>query len=194
MKGIVFTHFMEMVEETFGFEVVDQLLEETDLPSGGAYTAVGTYDHSEMVALVFKLSEVSKTGVDKLLKVFGKYLFGQFAKSYAHFFEGSKNAFDFLLSIENYIHVEVLKLYPDAELPKFETSIIDEGKTLKMVYSSERRMGDLAQGLIESALDHYQEEAMIRRNNIELNGKKVEFLITRVKNERSRTLEKEVGA
>lgn len=29
-------------------------------------------------------------------------------------------AFQFLKNIENYIHVEVRKLYPDAELPTFE--------------------------------------------------------------------------
>ena len=38
MKGIVFSEFMELVEEKFGLETVDHLIESTDLASGGAYT------------------------------------------------------------------------------------------------------------------------------------------------------------
>ena len=194
MKGVVFTHFTEMVEETFGFEVMDRLLLESDLPSGGAYTSVGTYDHSEMVTLVVKLSEVTNTEISFLLKTFGKYLFGQFAKSYAHFFVDCDNAFDFLESIENYIHVEVLKLYPDAELPTFETSILNDGNTLKMVYTSDRRMGDLAEGLIESALAHYKEEAEVKRVSLNGDGRQIEFYITRIANGQSRNLEAEMAA
>jgi hypothetical protein len=32
MKGIVFTEFFEMVEDKFGFEMSNQLVEETNLP------------------------------------------------------------------------------------------------------------------------------------------------------------------
>ncbi len=48
MKGIVFTNFFEMVEEKIGFELVDQLIEGTELATGGAYTTIGTYDHKEL--------------------------------------------------------------------------------------------------------------------------------------------------
>jgi hypothetical protein len=36
MKGLVFTEFFEMVEEKLGFELVDQLIEKTELATGGA--------------------------------------------------------------------------------------------------------------------------------------------------------------
>ena len=42
MKGIVFTEFLEMVEAQFGLDTVDAIIENSDLPSRGAYTAVGT--------------------------------------------------------------------------------------------------------------------------------------------------------
>ena len=41
MKGIVFTEFLEMVEERYSAEVMDQILLGAKLPSGGAYTARG---------------------------------------------------------------------------------------------------------------------------------------------------------
>ena len=60
MKGIVFCEFVEMMEAEFSAEMADEIISSTELESGGAYTAVGTYDHNEMLALVTQLSE--KTG------------------------------------------------------------------------------------------------------------------------------------
>src|SRR6266540_2882152 len=120
MKGMIFTEFLEMVEDHFSPEVADRIIEACHLPSGGAYTAVGTYDHHEMVQLVTELSRESGIAVPALLHLFGKHLFGRFVANYPQFFEGIDSAFDFLEKIHSYIHVEVRKLYPDAELPSFE--------------------------------------------------------------------------
>lgn len=96
MKGIVFSEFLELVEEKFGLETVDHLIESTELASGGAYTAVGTYPHSEMVALVVALSQKSGIPVPDLLKVFGHHLFNTFNKNYSVFFEGVEHPYDLL--------------------------------------------------------------------------------------------------
>ena len=45
MKGIVFTEFFELVEDKFGLEVVQQIIDECKLESEGIYTSVGTYSH-----------------------------------------------------------------------------------------------------------------------------------------------------
>ena len=113
MKGIVFTEFIELVEEKFGYAMVDDIIEASDLPSGGAYTAVGTYSHSEMVKLVAQLSQRTDISVDDLLKIYGKHLLSVFLRSYPQFFENVNSAFTFLQKIDNYIHLEVQKLYPD---------------------------------------------------------------------------------
>jgi len=96
MKGIVFTEFLEMVEDHFSIDMVDNLIDDCDLPSGGAYTAVGTYSHEEIVALVSALSKRTNTPVSQLLKVFGEHLFGQFAKNYSSFFSHTSNTLHFL--------------------------------------------------------------------------------------------------
>ncbi len=56
MKGIVFSEFIDMVDEKFSMEMSERLIDEVKPPSGGAYTTVGTYDAQEMVDLVLKLS------------------------------------------------------------------------------------------------------------------------------------------
>ena len=45
MKGLVFTEFLELVDEQFSFETCEQIIEMSDLPSGGIYTSVGTTSH-----------------------------------------------------------------------------------------------------------------------------------------------------
>lgn len=179
MKGIVFTEFFEMVEQAHGYEMVDQLIMDNDLPSGGVYTTIGTYEHTEMVTLVVDLGKKTKTPVPDLLHGFGRYLFGTFEKGYPMFFKAAKNSFDFLESIEKYIHVEVKKLYPDAQLPSFKTRRISEN-TLEMIYYSDRSMADFALGLIEKTFDHYNEKATIKRTDLMENGSKVQFLIEKL--------------
>ena len=51
MKGIIFTEFLELVEEKFGLGMVDKIISQSELNSGGAYTSVGTYEFSEMLQL-----------------------------------------------------------------------------------------------------------------------------------------------
>lgn len=178
MKGIVFTEFLEMVEEKYGYEIVDKIIDESQLPSGGAYTSIGTYSHAEMVHLITGLSRHTSEDVPSLLKAFALYFFDTLEKTYPHFLEAADNAFDFLESIDKYIHVEVRKLYPDAELPHFETRQLADNK-LEMIYASERSMADFAEGLMERAIGYYGESASIVRQNLTADGKKVQFIVTK---------------
>lgn len=162
MKGVVFTEFFGMVEQEFSADLVDDLIDATQPASGGAYTAVGTYDHREIVAMVVELSARSGTPVPDLLQAFGRYLFGRFHAMYPVFFEGVDGSFAFLDSIERVIHAEVRKLHPDAELPRFETELLgDDGMVL--VYRSPRHMEDLAAGLIAGCAEHFGDEVHIDR-------------------------------
>jgi Haem-NO-binding len=179
MKGIVFTEFLEMVEQNYGYAIVDDLITHSSLDSEGAYTAIGTYQHTEMVQLLSRLSTITNTPVPALMKAFGHYLFGTFTKNYPHFFTTAATAFDFLFSIENYIHVEVRKLYPDAQFPRFQTQKLDEN-TLEMIYNSERRMSDFAEGLLEKTFEHYQEKCSIKKIMMEVSGTKVKFIIKKI--------------
>jgi len=156
MKGIVFTVFTEMVEEKFSADMLDDIIDACDLPSGGVYTAVGTYDHQEIVQLVVQLSKRTDIPVDDLIRAFGEYVFGVFLRGYPQFFEGAKDSLHFLSGVHDYIHVEVKKLYPDAELPSFSYQRPDD-RTLVMEYRSARPLAPLAEGLITGCLRHFDD-------------------------------------
>ncbi|OKL44159.1 heme NO-binding domain-containing protein [Pseudovibrio exalbescens] len=162
MLGVVFAEFIEMVEEEFSPDVADQVFEavEDALPSGGAYTAVGEYHHSEILTLIAQLSQQTGVPADELVQRFGQYLFGRFTVLYPEFFTDADDTFAFLASIENYIHREVRKLYPHAELPRFNCSAPDE-RTLIMHYESKRPFASLAHGLILGCIDHFGQKVEV---------------------------------
>ncbi len=163
MKGVVFTEFLEMVEALHSADMVDDLIDEAALPSGGAYTSVGTYPFSEMAALVGLLSKKTSTPVPALLQAFGRHLLSRFVVGYPQFFEVEGGAFSFLERLDGYIHVEVRKLYPDAELPRFETE--RRGDVLVLRYRSERKLADLAEGLLRGAIEHFGEVLTLDRED-----------------------------
>lgn len=164
MKGLVFTEFTSMVEEKFGEDMVDDLIDESEPESGGAYTAVGTYNHQELVDMVVLLSDKVSVPVPDLIRTFGHHLAMVFASKFPEFFAEVDNTLDFLKKIDNHIHVEVRKLYPDAELPVFKFDDSVEGE-FKLVYSSERGFGDLALGLIEGVSKFFSEPFNIKRSD-----------------------------
>ena len=169
MKGIVFTEFSEMVEKMFGEEMLDDIIVATQPKSGGAYTTVGTYDHAELVNMVVELNKRTNVPVPKLIYTFGEYLGVTFAEKFTSFFVAAGNTFEFLKQIDNHIHVEVKKLYPDAELPGFSYKVGDDPENaFELHYSSSRGFADLAEGLICSTAKYYGEKFnIVRRDWVE---------------------------
>ena len=72
MKGIVFTVFTELVEDTFGLEMLDTIIEESNLASKGAYTSTGNYKFEELSQLLERLSHHTQMSVDDLLLAYSK--------------------------------------------------------------------------------------------------------------------------
>jgi hypothetical protein len=180
MKGVVFTELLEMVEARFSLAVVDAIITRAAPGSGAQYTSVGTYPAEELVALVRELSAQTSTPVPALLREFGAHLLRRFLVVHPKFFEGAPTAFALLSSVDGYIHVEVRKLYPDAELPQI-LCVPAGPDVLVLTYRSPRRFADLAEGLITATLDHYGERATIAREDLSQGrGEVVRFTVTRV--------------
>jgi hypothetical protein len=178
MKGIVFTEFLEMVESKFSPELADSIIEAAELPSGGAYTTVGTYDHGEMIKLVSCLSKETGASTAELMRSFGIYMFGRFYVLFPQYFAGIDSSFRFLELIEDYIHVEVRKLYPEAELPSFECDTSQPG-CLRLTYRSTRPFAALAEGLIRGCTAHFREDVDIKVEDLSNGtGTAARFFIT----------------
>lgn len=178
MKGMVFTEFMDLVETHWSLDMVDTLISDSGVASGGAYTAVGTYPHEEIVALVQSLSRQTGLPVPELIRTFGQHLFKRFSQIYPRFFEGVEGSFAFLSGIEDIIHAEVRKLYPDAELPTFEVE--QSPGRMVLTYISNHPFPDLAQGLIEGCIAHYGENIHVTREAADgIPGAQARFVLDR---------------
>ncbi|MBX2861625.1 MAG: heme NO-binding domain-containing protein [Vampirovibrio sp.] len=169
MKGVVFTLLNELVEEKFGMDAWEAALDGSDPPLDGVYTAAGTYPDKELFALVGQLSNLSQVPVNTLVHTFGQFMLGKLALLYPGFFSSASTAKEFVRSVDNVIHVEVKKLYPQAELPSITYE--DPGPdALVMIYQSPRKLCYLAEGLIDGTAKYYGTEIQQQQTRCVHNG------------------------
>ena len=160
MKGVVFNIFSDLVTDTFGWEVWDQLIESTQPASDAIYTSAEVYPDEELVAYVTALSNITGTEAPDLIRAFGKYMMHKFKGIHPEFLDG-QTAKSFLASVHDVIHVEVKKLHPDSLLPTFEYEDTGEN-SLTMIYSSERKLCHLAEGLVQGVSEVFGQPISIR--------------------------------
>lgn len=176
MKGIVFREFLDLVETKFGLNTVNEIIEKSELKSKGAYTSIGTYEFSEMLSLITNLSEKTKITIDDLLHTYGLHFFSVLEQNYPKIVSKYNNPIALLSSIDSHIHVQVRKIYPEAELPKFE--VLDQTeKSITLIYTSSRSMYAFALGLIEKTFHHYKSNAKVTYHKLKEDGSKVKFVI-----------------
>lgn len=155
MKGVVFNLLNDMVERKYGLEAWDALLSSTGLD--GIYVATESYPDAELYALVGAASEMTSIDAADLVREFGRHMIPSFVRQYPVFFRDGMRLKDFLLTIDQVVHVEVSKLFPDAGLPEFRYSD-DAPDQLVMLYRSPRKLCGLAEGLIDGAASHFGEQ------------------------------------
>ncbi|AFT76978.1 2,4-dihydroxyhept-2-ene-1,7-dioic acid aldolase [Alteromonas macleodii str. 'Black Sea 11'] len=154
MLGIVFTSLIDMLEEKVSPEFADDVIMEAGLENDGAYTAVGYYPFEQMQRLLGVLVEKTGKSANELLYDFGFYLFGKLGAVHGDVLANTHDMLDMLEHLDGDIHVQVKKLYPDADLPRFKV-ISRTDNTMRLQYYSERELYPLAEGLMDAAAVHY---------------------------------------
>lgn len=179
MKGVVFDEFIHMVEERFSLEMTDKIIGASHLATGGAYTSVGTYDHRELIELAEHLGSETGQPAPDIFRMFGIFLFKRFGTLYPNYFGQHASTFALLGSLDGQIHVEVKKLYPDAELPRFDHQFISSD-VMEMTYRSKRPFADLAEGLILGCIEYFHEHVDLMRKDLPCEeGTYTLFILTR---------------
>ncbi|MBD1558354.1 guanylate cyclase [Vibrio sp. S9_S30] len=177
MKGLIFTEFLELVEQKFGLPTLDKILDIAG--DDGVYTSVGSYSHLHLIELIMALSEETGVGTDELQEVFGRATFTKLFSTLTpeDVLNNSNSTFQFLRHVEDHIHLEVKKLYPDAQPPKFK--FLSENQTeLVIEYRSARCMGSVCKGLILGCADHFQENLSVKMKPMLEDASLVRFTLT----------------
>jgi len=178
MKGILLSEFIEYLETRFGEIETQQIIENADLPSNGSYSRVGMYGYQELIKLLSDAA--SSTGKDSeiILNEYTDHLFAVFQKDYSTFFQDAKNAIDMLKTIDDHIHIEVKKLYPDAELPEF--SYKEANDKLYLYYVSPRPLATVANALINACLKHFGNQEQLLKAELASDHKSATFIIHKI--------------
>lgn len=155
MKGIILSEFIEFLEVRLGEDTAQSIINDSQIKTGGAYSRVGLYDYQELLQLLNQTVVETSQEAGDLLQEFSDHLFMVFKRDYHTFFEGVGSAGEMLTQIDNHIHVEVKKLYPDAELPKFDYT--KDHNVLTLNYSSPRPLAAVAYSLVNACLKYFGE-------------------------------------
>lgn len=154
MKGVIFNSLADALIGIGGEELWDDVLERAKLD--GAYTTLGSYDDAEFLALVSTAAELLNRTTDEMVADVGELLAPQLAGRHPELVGEHDGTASLLCTLNDVIHPEVLKLYPDASVPDF-TTLRREGNKLDLLYRSKRNLPTLAAGLIRGAARLYDE-------------------------------------
>lgn len=158
MKGVVLNLLERTIVEEHGEAFWDEMIERSG--ASGAYTSLGDYPAEELAGLVAVAGDRLGLHPDEVVRRFGRSAIPHFHESYPELFAPHAELIPFLLTLNEIIHPEVRKLYPDALVPVFSYDRIDERRLL-MGYVSPRRLCALGEGLIAGAADHYRQPVRI---------------------------------
>ena len=161
MKGVVFNILEDMVVEKGGVVLWQQLLNNVGVE--GTYISSDTYSDAELFTIVHEVQKTLDIPLEEVIRSFGDFMFSKLADRYPIFVESEDELFSFLKSIEPVIHLEVKKLYNEANLPSIDCSN-EQGDSLLLNYRSPRKLCMLAEGLILGAATHYDTPVTIQHD------------------------------
>jgi len=156
MKGAIFTGFADFVEQQYGLTHWLKSVERAQLETNGEYISTELYDDQDFMQLLSATSSVTQASEEHLLRSFGASFFNvlyQIAKKHVIDID---NLFDFLIAVDQVIHIEVKKADPLAYTPSL---FYDQPSTESLIirYVSKRKLCFFAEGLILGAAKHFNQ-------------------------------------
>ncbi len=156
MKGIIFNLLEDYIENTFGAGEYEEMLAGCPLSVEDPELIVGpgTYPDRDFLAMVNWLALRNNRQDDEILRSFGRYSIIRLAERYPQFFNAYENPRDFLKSVGFIHHIEIRKLYKDAQTPEFSAEDHGEGR-MRLRYRSKRHLCAFVEGLIDGLAEQY---------------------------------------
>jgi hypothetical protein len=188
MKGIIFTEFLDLVEERFGLEMVDKIICQSRLESEGIYTSIGTYSFYEFLQLLHNLSKNNSISIINLLRVYATQIFSAMDTIHPDMLKSYNDSIEMIAAMNQHIekifttkdasHEQLLKAKSFSPLPQF---IVKEKTKNSLIinYKSQRRMEHFWLGLMHEMFQHFDETATIVLEKVKKDGSEVKFTITK---------------
>lgn len=167
MKGLLFTELMEMVEENFGYNTANAIVQHSKLSTNGVYTAARSYHRNEMSILFQQLHKQTRVSIQKLSIIFGMHLSKRIAFNYPHYFDYINRIFSFISKKES------IKRHHDEQLFEF---IESSENSLTIIYNPVLKANCISDGIAQGYLEYFNSLNCIQEKTLS-NGR-IKFIIT----------------
>ena len=175
MKGIIYSELVSFLDVKGGPCFTEQVLDQAQLPHGGAFSRVSRYPWEQAVQVVTSASKISGLDANDLCEEFGKFLFDRFTILYTEIISRYPTAEGMLGHVESHIHEEVKTLYPEAVPPKVASW--KEGEGYVVEYQSHRPFAHIAYGLVQGCMKHFGDTRKVEWVNPDPSGTTAHFRI-----------------
>lgn len=175
MVGFIFTEFIEMVENYFGYETVDRILLSSELDSNGIFTSASSYPDSDFFKLIEQLSKEVDLNSYELEVDVGKYLFKSFLRRFAPVLEGVTDANGFITVMNNHFKTNFSKIYPNDKFGYISLKTSENQLTVN--YRTDNKLTNLIEGIILGSFEHYHDGVGMIKEDIKGDGRNVNFII-----------------
>lgn len=169
MKGIVFNLLEQFITEKMGGEKYEEILAGCPLKTREPFVGPGSYPDEDLMALVNMTVEKMGVELPEALRAFGRFCVPKLAERFPIFMSPHNHPKPFLKTVGSVIHVEIKKLYPDAEPPSLTYDDPAPGQLI-IRYKSKRRLCRFMEGLIDGVADYYDSPIRYRQNGCMLEG------------------------
>lgn len=152
MKGVIFNVLESFIVDGWGEQAYDDILAMCPLSTKGVFVGPATYPDADLFAIVGQACARLGVPLPVALRAFGKYLGPRLAARVPTLVAAHHHPKSFLMAIDDIIHVEVRKLFRDAQPPRLTTT--DTGPdSLTVHYASSRNLCGLVSGLLDGTSD-----------------------------------------
>ncbi|MBX7138936.1 MAG: heme NO-binding domain-containing protein [Oligoflexia bacterium] len=173
MKGEVFNLLEQYLVEHAGPELCEQIHAKAapELEYKGPHIGPGTYEDRDFFTILKETVSALGISADAAALAFGKYCFPKLAARFGDRMRDYHNTREFLLVIQDVIHVEVKKLMSGARPPNFY--YVDQTEdSLTMIYDSERNLHCFAEGLFYGCAAYFGETIEVKKELLAYQGRK----------------------
>ncbi len=175
MRGLMFNHLLECIESHHSYDIVDSIIDASDVQDQGSYADGGMYEDVDFIKLIAASSKTLRVSESELLRFCGRQIFPFLYKRLLTIYDQStystdsiKNAFDLISILETIHYKEVVKLYPDSIFPHFDVIDRDHSK-LEILYRSSRNLSFLAKGMLEGCIEYFNEALTVEMQHKSIN-------------------------
>lgn len=156
MHGLIFFYIQKFAESLAAEGKTKLPLRTTVSATSRSYLPTKSYPDEEAVSLLSSVADATGEPLVSLVEKFGYFLAAPLVKVAGQAVEPSWRTLDLIEHTESVIHTMVRATTPEATPPVLQT-VRTADDELQLIYTSSRKLCQLAVGIIRGVADHYGE-------------------------------------